>query len=597
MAPPDEFTLLVKAIESYLEPVRFAPDTCLFEEGSPSDCFFLVDAGEVRLEVHSDERDADTVLGYTGPGSLLGEVGVLAQMPRSAAAYAHTEVQARRMTGTTLERLYATNSPEGLAVARLLGRDAALKVRVANERLAEHLSSDVGDSEIDKMVASAATAQQLFAPWREERVDDLLRDIAITIAGHAGELGAATVKETGIGDPEDKAEKIRFGSVGVFASFEGNIGCGLLGADPERKITEFLGPVGVVFAMTPVTEPVSTFVDNVLISLKARNALIVSPHRSSQQTAALTDDIIQDVLVRHSAPAGLVQLVRDRTSRQKTARFMRHEGVALILATGGPSMVKAAYSSGTPAIGVGAGNAPVWIAPDADLTQTAQCIVQSKAFDYGLICGAEQHLVVDSSIRDAFVAVLREAGTLVLDENETQRFVDAAFTAGGRLRMELIGQPAPEIAAATGVSPSDDIRLIAFAASADHVEGAFATERLAPVVALYTADGDDAALDLCHRLLRYEGTGHTAVIHSRDDDRIQRFAAEMPASRILVNVPASHGCGGVLTGLVPSMTLGCGTYGGNSTTDNVGYRNLVNIKRVARMQFTNLLNTKRLSSR
>jgi acyl-CoA reductase-like NAD-dependent aldehyde dehydrogenase len=223
------------------------------------------------------------------------------------------------------------------------------------------------------------------------------------------------------------------------------------------------------------------------------------------------------------------------------------------------------------------------------------CVVASKSFDNGLICGAEQHLIVDISTRDALAAALESAGAVVLDRVATEQFVATAFLPTGRLRATFIGQSASAIAAAAGVPASDDTRLIVITGQVDAVEGAYATERLAPIVTLYATDGDDAAIDLCRALLAHEGTGHTAVIHSDDEGRIDRFARAMPASRILVGVPASQGCGGALTGLVPSMTLGCGTFGGTATTDNVGYRNLLNVKRLARMNFTNAINARRLS--
>ena len=267
---------------------------------------------------------------------------------------------------------------------------------------------------VDDIVARAVAAQAEIAGWAEERVDAMLGDVARAIASNAAELGSATVAETGIGEAGAKAEKILFGSAGVYASFAGQPGSGLVHTDDERRVREIASPVGVVFAMTPVTEPVSTYVNKVLIALKGRNSIIVSPHRASLRTASAADDLVQQVLTDHGAPAGLVQLVRNRVSRAMTYDFMSHPSVHLILATGGSAMVSAAYSSGTPAIGVGPGNAPVWIAPDADLVAAAACIVESKAFDHGLVCGAEQHLVVDESVYEPFVAALRDAGTHVV---------------------------------------------------------------------------------------------------------------------------------------------------------------------------------------
>ena len=588
---------LLEVIAPHLEPVSFRAEDCLFRQGDVSDCFYLVDKGEVRLELRSDEADLDneSVLSYARAGSFVGEVGLLAGTPRSASAYAQGDVLARRMTVTTLEQLYLRRPTDALAVARLLGRDAALKLLASTERVAEHLFDDSPDDTVDDMVAAGVGAQAAFEGWPEERVDSLLEDVALSVSARAGALGEATVDETGLGDAGDKAQKITFASLGVYAALAGQTGRGMIADDPERKVRDLAGPVGVVFALAPLTEPVSTYVNDVLIALKGRNALIVSPHRGAQASTAQADAIVQDVLAAHGAPAGLVQLVRHRTSRQRTARFMRHEGVAMVLATGGSAMVKAAYSSGKPAIGVGPGNAPVWICDDADLMQAAHCVVESKAFDNGLVCGSEQHLVVDSAVRGALMDALRDAGAVVLEGEDSEAFVAAAFSRRG-LRARFVGKPAAAIAASTGYPEQHGARLIAFTADRTRLERAYMGERLAPIVSLYEADGDDEAIDLCRWLLAQEGAGHTAVVHTASDDRIERFAAAMPVSRVLANVPAAQGCGGVLTGLLPSLTLGCGAWGGTSTTDNVGYRNLLNVKRVARMHMGNLLAARRLTS-
>jgi acyl-CoA reductase-like NAD-dependent aldehyde dehydrogenase len=287
------------------------------------------------------------------------------------------------------------------------------------------------------------------------------------------------------------------------------------------------------------------------------------------------------VLAEHGAPTALVQWIRNRTSRRKTAKFMQHDDVAMILATGGPAMVKAAYSAGKPAIGVGPGNAPAWVAADADIDAAANAVVISKAFDNGLICGAEQHLIVDASVRAQFVAALEQAGARVLDSGETERFMAAAFEPGGDLKMQFVGRSAELIAQACDVEGAEGAQLLVFEADASDPAAAEAKERLAPLLSLFTVDGDEAAIALARGLLEHEGAGHTANIHTSSQERIDRYAAEMPASRVLVNVPSSQGCCGFVTGLTPSLTLGCGTYGGNSTTDNVSYRNLMNVKRLA----------------
>jgi acyl-CoA reductase-like NAD-dependent aldehyde dehydrogenase len=246
-------------------------------------------------------------------------------------------------------------------------------------------------------------------------------------------------------------------------------------------------------------------------------------------------------------------------------------------------MVKAAYSSGTPAIGVGSGNVPAFICADADPQAAAAAVVASKAFDHGIVCGSEDNLVVDASLRSLFVAALRRAGAAVLDGEQTDRLLGHAFDpADGHLRRSVLGRPAHEVAVAAGVELEDPVRVLVLPLPLGQVEGPYGREKLAPLVSLFTVDGEEQGLSVCQRLLANQGSGHTAVIHTNDQRLQQRFAEEVPASRILVNSPATHGCLGIGNGLVPSLTLGCGTFGGNSTTDNVTYTNLLNIKRLAR---------------
>jgi acyl-CoA reductase-like NAD-dependent aldehyde dehydrogenase len=254
----------------------------------------------------------------------------------------------------------------------------------------------------------------------------------------------------------------------------------------------------------------------------------------------------------------------------------------LILATGGPGMVRAAYASGTPAIGVGSGNAPTFISASADVERAAQAIVLSKSFDNGLICGSEHNLIVDASRRTEFVAALERAGAAVLTPAETGRFGMVFNDERTGFRPEVVGQAATLIAHTLGIAREWPIKLLVVPTELAEA-GPLAGEKMAPVVSLFTTDGDDEALDLSLRLLANQGAGHTAIIHAEDESLVERFSRVIPASRILVNSPGSHGVCGITSGLSPSFTLGCGTFGGTSTTDNVSYRHLQNIKRLARV--------------
>jgi len=576
-----ELELLV-ALRPSLEDADFAAGTEIFAQGDEAEGFYIIDAGDVRLEVRSGEFEAESVLDYLGPGSYVGEVALLARSRHTTTAVAHTDVRAKRVAASSLRRIFDEHPEQGVAILRALAQGAALQLQGAHERLLGVLEDAAPDPEVDRMVAAAVAAQTQFAQWPEERVDALLEAVAVAVAGQAEELARLTVEETHIGNAQDKVFKIQFAALGVLGSLQGKTGSGVIADDTERLVTDVAAAVGVIFALVPLTNPVPTFVNKTLICLKSRNAIVLSCHRSSQRVANATGEVVEAVLREHEAPEGLVQWVRGRTSRRRTAKFMRHDDVGLILATGGPGMVKAAYSTGTPAIGVGAGNAPCWISSRGDVGLAARMVINSKTFDNGLICGAEQHLVVEQSVAEQFVAALEGEGALVLDEAQTERFVAAAFTETGDLKLFHTGQSAARIAAAAGLEGAERATLIVFRADGESLEVTLAHERLAPVLSMFVVRDGEHALELCGWLLRQAGAGHTAAIHSDDEAEIERFAREMPASRILVNVPAAQGCSGIMTGLKPSLTLGCGTFGGNSTTDNVSFENVRNVKRVAR---------------
>jgi acetaldehyde dehydrogenase/alcohol dehydrogenase len=441
--------------------------------------------------------------------------------------------------------------------------------------------SDLHSVEVDEIVHRAVDAQRAFATWPERRVDALLGDIAETIGERAEQLAVAAVEETGLGNAADKAITNEVGSRGIFREIVGKPGAGLLRLDTRHNVAELASPVGVVFGLIPRTHPVATFAFKVLIALKGRNALIVSSHRAAQQVCNVTGELIADVLARHGAPVDLVQWLHARSDRETTLRFMRHPEVALVLATGGASMVRAAYSSGTPSIGVGPGNAPTWICADADVDNAAKCIVASKGYDHGIVCASENNLIVDAAVRDELVAALQRHGAYVVPEVDIDRFVAAIFDGmDGHVRRDLHGVSPKRLAEVGGMEIPPETRLIVVPACTLHAGGPLGHEKLAPVTSLFTVFDDDAALALSERLLRNEGTGHTAIVHTRDESRIARFS-QLPVSRVLINVPGTQGSLGLATGLVPSLMLGTGTFGGTSTTDSVTYRHLLNVKRVA----------------
>ncbi|MBU3679891.1 MAG: aldehyde dehydrogenase family protein [Candidatus Kapabacteria bacterium] len=430
------------------------------------------------------------------------------------------------------------------------------------------------------MVQRAREAQRAFVGWTEEKVDELLYALCQPVISHAAELAEDAVAETHMGNVRDKTTKHINGVLGVYEHIVGKPGSGAMRSRKAKGVVEVADAMGVLFRLVPVTNPVSTACFKALITIKSRNAIILSPNRIGSKVVVKTVDMLRQVLREHGAPEDLIQVVRERQSRQTTGMFMRHRGVDLVLATGGASMVRAAYSSGTPAIGVGPGNAPCIIASDADIHHAAKSIVRSKSFDNGVICGAEHNLVCVEQHRVAFVEALERHGAAVLMSDEAQRFLEKGASTGA-LGRRIVAQDPDAIAQYVGIERPYPIRLIVVPTHEVSHDNPMAREKTAPVLSLFTAVDDNDAITMSEQLLAIDGTGHTAMIHTRSKRLANQFAQRMRASRILVNSPGTQGIMGACTGLTPSFTLGCGTYGGTSTTDNVSYQHLVNVKRVA----------------
>ncbi len=435
--------------------------------------------------------------------------------------------------------------------------------------------------DVDEIVARAVRAQHQFAAWNEHQIDDVLERVAESVALVAEDLARSSAHETGMGNARDKSIKISFASRTVQQDLRGRPAAGILHPGRRSDIVEIASPVGVVLGLIPVTNPVATLAFKTLIALKGRNALIASCHHRAQNVGRYTTWLIREALLAHGAPADLVQLTSGG-DRARTAQFMRHPDVSLILATGGSSMVKEAYSSGTPTIGVGPGNAPAWICADADVDNAAKMVVSSKSFDNGIICGSENHLIVDSAAYDPFVRALQSAGAAVLDPTEAKVLTESVFDpATGSLRRELVGKTASEILVRAGLWREGPVRIVVAPLPHSATDGPWGQEKLAPILPLLRTDDRASAIALARKILARHGRGHTAVIHSRDNKVIRDFGLQVEASRILVNSPASQSCIGIGNGLRPSLTLGSGTMGRTSTTDNVTYTHLLNIRRIA----------------
>jgi acetaldehyde dehydrogenase/alcohol dehydrogenase len=499
-----------QVVLDHFEPMQFSAGSCIFRKGAGADGCYFIEAGDVRVELGGQHVDTEGVLGYATAGETLGELALLDGLPRSASAFADTDVRAQFLSIAAVEQLCIQQPRIGVAVLQALGRVASLKVRQITERFAESIIADAPDPEVDRIVAKAADAGREFENWSEARVDGLLADLANAVASQAEPLARATVQETKIGNVDDKVTKNLHASLGVYHSLAGKVGAGIVVTRSDRLITEIASPAGVVFALVPVTNPVATAVFKTLIALKVRCPLILSFHRGCLRVGNAVCELMKSVLEQNRAPPDLLQWVRSRSSRHKTMRFMTHRDVSLILATGGAAMVEAAYSSGTPALGVGPGNCPAYIAADAEIDAAARAIVLSKPYDNGLICGAEHNLVVDASLREAFMTALERHGAAVLGTEETTRFISLTVEPSGRrFDPRIIGQAAQTIAGLVGIKREYPIKLIVVPSQLDAVEqfSALAGEKLAPVLSLFSVGTEEEALALCRRVLTFQGAG------------------------------------------------------------------------------------------
>jgi len=581
-APFDSLSPLhAKALEAAFQDVAFSEGQRLFKEGDDGDCLYVIVQGQVRLQQEREELDSDSVLGFIEPGAVVGEISVLDRGPRSASAYAQTDVAAKRLSRSRMENLAAANPAAYSELIATLARIVSKKLRMTTDRLAVEIFKGV-DSEIDDMVERADAAWRKFATASDAEADAVLKAIAAAATEHAEFFAQDTVATTRIGNVADKTMKNKLASVLAYDYIAAQPTTGVIAKHPERRVTDLAAPVGVVFGLIPMTNPAATAIFKTLACLKGRNALIMNFHRSTLDLADKVCGLFRDILADHGMPVDLIQHVRRRGSRRTTELLMTHKKVSFILATGGASMVKAAYSSGKPAIGVGPGNSPTLICADADIDHAASAIVMSKTFDNGLICGSEHNLVVVASVRDAFVAALEAQGAAVLTDEEAKKLTKTVVQSPqNNFRSEVVGQAAAIIAKAAGIERPYTIKLLVVPTEGVVVANPWTHEKMAPMLSLFVAQDEKEGISMCRGILEIEGIGHTAMIFTRDDQLAKQYGLAMPVSRILVNSPGIHGIVGATTGLVPSFTLGCGTFAGNSTTDNVSCNHLINVKRLA----------------
>jgi len=434
---------------------------------------------------------------------------------------------------------------------------------------------------INQMVQKAKAALVEFKKLDQKQTDAICEAIAKVIEAKKEELAKFAVEETGLGNVADKTIKNHFGSTVIWNDMKNVKTVGII--KDENDIIEIADPVGVVAAVTPTTNPTSTVAFKVLSALKGRNVVIFGFHPRAQKCCTKTAQLCLDAAIAAGAPKDCIQWI-DQPSVEATNALMTNPGVDVILATGGGAMVKAAYSSGNPAYGVGAGGCPVYVAKDADIDQAMSDTVLSKNFDHGVVCASEQNLIFDdASVAEKALAKLKNLKVYICNADEKSKleklYFDHYVVSG-----DVVGQPAAKIAKMAGFEvPSDTAVLLVGPLKGLQDEEPMCREKLSPTLGYYIVNGKDAAIDLCANLLKKGGAGHTAGIHSANDATCQEFAERVDANRITFNSPTSHGAiGGLFNVMIPSLTLGCGSQGNNITTDNVSFRNLINIKRAAR---------------
>ncbi|MFZ2959208.1 MAG: aldehyde dehydrogenase family protein [Candidatus Ozemobacteraceae bacterium] len=436
---------------------------------------------------------------------------------------------------------------------------------------------------VEQTMEKAKQAAAVFNQYSQEQVDRIVRAVYEAGFNNRIKLAKLAFEETHIGRWQDKVIKNVVATQFVYNDIKDCKTVGIISEDPITGISEIAQPMGPILAVIPVTNPTSTVMFKTLICLKARNPIIISPAGKAKNCCIETARILYEAALAADAPEDCIQWC-DSVSREQTQAFMSHPDVALILATGGSGLVKTAYSSGTPTIGVGAGNVPIFIHTSADIPFAVEQILISKTFDNGTICASEQAVVVEKSIAEAVLLEFKKQKGRVLDAAERARLTSVAWDAKrGLMNPDVVGQSASKIAAKAGIETSEDTSVLIAPITKVGDEEPLSSEILAPILAFFAADSFDDAVKTCIELNYHGGVGHSAGIYANDEKVIKEFSLLMNAGRIVVNTPSSQGAvGGTFNMLSPSLTLGCGTGGKNITSDNVTARHLLNIQRIAR---------------
>ena len=438
----------------------------------------------------------------------------------------------------------------------------------------------VSIQEVRTKVEKAYAAWLKYRTYSQEQVDAIVERMAAAGRANAQRLAELAVEETGYGNVKDKIAKNLLNADFLARKMRGMKTIGQLREIPEERMVEYAVPVGVVAAILPTTNPTSTAIYKILISLKAGNAIVLSPHPRAVRSTCSTADLLYRAALEAGAPEDIVQCLGNATI-DGTNALMRHERTGVILSTGGHGIVRAAYSSGKPAFGVGPGNVPVMIERSADIPEAIAKVIDGKSFDYGTVCSSEQAIVVEDVLKDRVLAELKTGKAYFCDAEQRQALARLLVTPNWSINPACVGQAPAKIANMAGFTVPPETSILVAELDGVGKQHPLSMEKLSPVLALYWVKDFAAGLNICESLLRFGGLGHTCVIYSKDEVRIREFAQRMPANRVLVNTAAPQGSTGITTNVFPSMTLGCGAAAGNITSDNVGPQHLYNIKRLA----------------
>ena len=437
---------------------------------------------------------------------------------------------------------------------------------------------------IDGLVQRAKKASEEYMKLDQDTVNNIIKEMSMAGLDNHMKLAKMAVEETGRGIYEDKITKNMFATEYIYHNIKYEKTVGIISENEEEGYEEIAEPIGIIAGVTPVTNPTSTTMFKSIIAAKTRNVIIFGFHPSAQKCSVEAATILRDAAVKAGAPEDCILWI-DKPSVEATNQLMHHPDVDLILATGGTGMVKAAYSCGKPALGVGPGNVPCYIEKSAKLKTSVNDLVMSKSFDNGMICASEQAVIVDEDIEWDFETLMKEAGCYFVSEEEKERLEKAMFdeAKGNTLIGSIAGQSPYNIAKMANIDVPENTKVLVVYETGVGPEHPFSREKLSPVLAYYKVKNSEEGIELAERLLEFGGLGHSAAIHSENKEIINEFAERVKVGRIIVNSPSTHGAiGDIYNTNMPSLTLGCGSFGGNSTTSNVSSVNLINVKRVAK---------------